>query len=379
MLNKKCLSIGIPILLSVVITLSILLGVVYKSNYSQPIIRDIEIGQINYQKSVENVLNMFDASKNEMNGIKATFEGTLNFNAETYELNYLASGIDGVTVKYITNYDLEKNIFIVDTISYADDVIVEKVTNEYIPMYDDAQDDVYILVEDTPVSIREILGEEKQDCFAFAIPWLAGAIALLFVATTAPVVLNPSFYEPVSNTISNTATSIWDWLRNLFAGPQVQTVAKNEILTASELAQAQQGPSLNKVYQIAYVASSGVLQISAVYLNWFEALALLHSVKPLNAMLNSVNGLRNKINSVNVGSLGQQASVDAQKLKNESKVGIYTNTRQDAASLAWAVGARADSAGNFKSEIHNQNVGSKYLYHFHDGAHTIHIWYGNAI
>ena len=49
--------------------------------------------------------------------------------------------------------------------------------------------------------------------------------------------------------------------------------------------------------------------------------------------------------------------------------GIYTEEQVHAKVLAVAVGATKEP------EIHN----SGYYGHYHDGAHNVHIWYGNPI
>lgn len=377
MLKNKVLNLGLSFLIAITVTFAILCGTIFRNDIKLET-RNVEITQFNYGQSVQNILDMFSDTSNDMDGFNASFEGSLKLDTKNYNIDFLASGINEVTTKYSTNYDLTDNLFYVTTSIYAEDILIEQTKESYTPQYDETTDDVYFEIDGTRLTIKELLGETKEECLAWFLPMLIPVIASLFVVATAPVVLNPSFYQPVADTIDRGARNIWDWFRSLFT-PKPTTVEKYITLTKTQLEQVKQVPSNNKVYQIAFVNDSGQLQVSAVYLNWLESIALLHSVKPLNEMLNSVDGLREKVLGVNVGSLGEQAKVDANTLKNKSNIGIYTKNVIDAGKLAYAVGARENESGEFKAETHNTKVGSKYFYHFHDGAHTIHIWYGNPI
>lgn len=361
----------------VVVTLVVMLGMTYKRDVKL-VTRDFEVEQVNYKQSAQNILDMFSEPNYGMDGYNASFNGSLKFDTKNYGIDFLASGADELVVKYSTRYDLKSNLFYVITSFYASGVLVQQTEAIYVPQYDTLNDDVYFDIEDSRVSIKEILGEVKEDCLVWFIPAICGVVAALFVAVAVPVVTNPSFYQPVADGINAVANSVWGWFTGLFKS-EVTTVDKYVVLTSAQLDEVKRGPTNNKVYQIAYINKADQLQVSKVCLNWIEAIALLHFVKPLNAMMNSVEGLLEKISGVDIDSLGEQAKVDAQTLKNESKIGVYTKQIIDAGKLAWAVGARENSSGEFKAETHNTNVGSKYYYHFHDASHTIHIWYGNPI
>lgn len=377
MLKKKFLNLGIGLLVALVSIFVILFSTIPNNDFNLAT-RDIEIEQINYSQSVQNILNKFSDSSNNMDGHNAVFNGNIKLDNLNCEIDFLAAGIEEITVKYSANYDLNQNLFFVTASYYEGNNLLQQTTDAYTPQYDEVLDDVYFEIDNTKITITEILDETKEECFVWFLPCLFPIIASLFVVATVPVILNPSFYEPVAEAIDAGAKTVWNWISSSVT-PAAMTVSKYKTLTAAELNQVKQGPTNQKLYHLAYVNSSGKLQVSNVNLSWIESLALLNSVKPLNAMMNAVNGLKNKIAGVNLGSIGSQATTDANAMKNQSKIGIYTKDPVDAGKLAWAVGARPDSNGDFKAETHNTNVGSKYFYHFHDAAHTIHIWCGNPI
>lgn len=372
MLKNKVLNLGLSFLIAITVTFAILCGTIFRNDIKLET-RNVEITQFNYGQSVQNILDMFSDTSNDMDGFNASFEGSLKLDTKNYNIDFLASGINEVTTKYSTNYDLTDNLFYVTTSIYAEDILIEQTKESYTPQYDETTDDVYFEIDGTRLTIKELLGETKEECLAWFLPALIPVFVSLFVVATAPIVLNPTSFQPLADAIDRGARNIWDRLSSLFA-PKPTTVAKEIILTPTQLAQVKQGPSNSKIYRIAFVNDSGQLQVSAVYLNWLESIALLHSVKPLNEMLNSVKGLREKVLGVNVGSLGEQAKIDANTLKDKANIGIYTKNIIDAGRLAYAVGAVTLTA-----ETHNTKVNSKYFYHFHDKEHSIHIWYGNPI
>lgn len=377
MTKNKILNFGTSFLIAVTLTVAALFSSFFKDDVKLAT-RSVEVGQVNYEQSVQNLLNMFSDTKNEMDGFNASFSGSLKFGVKDSGLDFLVPNVDEITTNYLSNYDLTENLLYVTTSYYAGDVLVEQTTQSYAPIYDANIDDVYFEVDGAKITIKELLGDAQEECLAWFLPVLVPLIASLFVVATVPVALDPSFYQPVADAVSTGARSIWDWIRSLFT-PKPTTVDKYVVLTSAQMEQVKRGPSNNKIYQIAYVNSSDMLQVSRVYLTWIESVALLNYVKPLNKMIDAVNGLRGKVSGVNVGNLGDQAKVDAEAMRNQSKIGIYTKEMLDAAKLAWAVGARENSSGEFKAETHNNKIGSKYFYHFHDGQHTIHIWYGSPI
>lgn len=380
MAKKNLLNLSICTIIGFILVLSMTFTYFLKTENTLTNTRTIEVEETNYGQSVQNILNLFDDSSNNMNGTSASFYGSLNFDVKNSGIEFLACGAENIKVTYSANYNLEQNKFTVVSYYSLDGVVIEQNEENYVPRFVEQKDDVCINVDGLDISIREILDGAKQDCFVWVIPMLGTAIVSLFVAATIPTIINPSFYEPVAETIDRGARSIWDWLTGLFkSSTQTKTVADHVYLTAQEIKEVKNGPTNAKVYQIAFVGSNGRLSVSAVYLNWLESIALINFAKPLNALMNSVSGLKEKVKGVDIGKLGEQAKVDAGILAKEKEIGIYTKDMIDAAKLAYAVGAREDSRGLFNSETHNNKVGSKYYYHFHDVAHTIHIWYGNPI
>ena len=135
--------------------------------------------------------------------------------------------------------------------------------------------------------------------------------------------------------------------------------------------------TLDRVYYFAHL--TGVLNINYNYsMNYLEAYVVLLESGLINAGSSLGKFTVDMLSKIEISATLRKL-IDWIKNNKEIKkgyFGIYTQTEENAAKLAYVAG------GFFKglpeSENHDIRKGSGYYYHFHDFSHSIHVWYGSA-
>ncbi|MDX9691388.1 MAG: hypothetical protein RBT45_02970 [Acholeplasmataceae bacterium] len=207
------------------------------------------------------------------------------------------------------------------------------------------------------------------------------AIAVLaIIVITVVVVANWRLIEPyfqdIVKAFADSAASLGNSIRNVFD----QVFAKANVnydkrdVTAAYAATWSIPLTSRRVYYIAYLTNQ-LLYINRSYaLNYAEA----YSVLIASGIINVISGAlftRIPLNSTLTSYANTLKGLGISK----SRAGVYTYQQLDAAKLAYSLGGYYNSRGGYLlNEIHDKRIGSGFYYHFHDAAHTIHVWYGNA-
>ena len=322
---------------------------------------------------------------------------------------------DTGSITYDIDYKGDENVFVLKTIAvdvYGNETITETEGAAFIN--ENNEIDAIFVDEEENVLLSELTGGNVENCGFFsrlkkALKKVAVAVAVVAVAAVvvAAVAACPAVGVLVTTTgqtvlavtgtigsaalvsgalttaaVAGTAAlatyGLSQAIYDSYVGTDVMTtsIKDTRALSKTIIATLTAGYtlSLNRDYNIAYVAQGQVIIERGVSLNYIEALSVLVAAGFLNGMT-FPKGMT-LIGKNNFSTAMNELLKKIEKLNISAKlIGIYTYDESDAAKLAYACGGFFK--GKFESENHSPTKGSGHYYHFHDAMHLIHVFYGN--
>ena len=328
-----------------------------------------------YVKDVEKVLSTADEFyfDEENCNVYATETTTLQGKA-------FNTGNSEVKMVYDASYDEESGLIhlTIEGYNMSGEIVLEE---KYLvaPIYEEEADtfDAEILTESGEIYwLSDLMPKKVQSCFFFSIAIGLGALltkAIIAVSVACVAVGTAGLVaygtQAVIDAARNASTSTSNSNPNVVGGKLLRKIPIEAAImaTISEISED------NRVYQLAYVDRYGKLEIMDLKLNYLEAYATLIATGVIHRGNTSI--LRRLIAGV-ILSIDMEDIAETIRYSkvSEDVLGIYTFEKADAAKLAYAAGGFFNDEE--VSEIHNDNPGCGYYYHFHDINHVMHVWYG---
>lgn len=196
------------------------------------VVREIGVEYKTHEEQLSLILDSFDFYNSDFLNNHLTFNSEKLVSVEENDnFEYLCDKEhDELTQKNSTDYDLEKNAFII-TISYYDgDTLVETSTEETVPVYDEEKDDAYVVVGNNKYYFSDTFdADEFEQCIAIVddvavagAVVIVGAVALTICAVDATVNYDVStqivreveiFFETVALKIKSFFSWFTRWIK----------------------------------------------------------------------------------------------------------------------------------------------------------------------